>query len=186
MVHDNKVDQSRASAQGDNIGRDKNTAVYNYRPSKIDGLVQKLKLETECGSTITSTIAALQYYLSPVAPDGISGLEAKLNHSGRADQLTTALREKELFVKFLERWSHYASAQELFAYLLPAIEQRFTTYLSPHVEALTKAAFDALVYEKIIVPVMDEIGDEPLGINHTVLSGMIYWLAEQCFVRWHS
>jgi hypothetical protein len=180
-----KTNQSHASAQGDIVARDKTTTVYNYRPNKIDGIVAKLRQEQADGTTTDNMIEALQYYLTPVAPDGIKGLEAKLNHSGRADQLSTALREKELFAKFLEKWSHFSSAQELFAHLLAAVEQRFNSFPYAKLDELARADFDAMVHEKVIEPVMAELGDEPLGINATVVCGMIYWLAEQCFVRWH-
>jgi hypothetical protein len=182
----NKVDQSRSTAGGDNVGRDKRTTVYNFRPNKIDGIVAKLRQEQEDGTTTDEKIEALQYYMTPVSPDGVVGLEEKLKVAGRVDQLPTALREKELFAKFLERWSHFASAQALFAHLLAAVEQRFNSYLYPRLGELSRAEFDAQVHERVVEPVMAELGDEPLGINATVVCGMIYWLAEQCFVRWHK
>jgi len=186
MSHDNTVDQSHAKAQGDNVGRDKVTRVYNARPSKIDEIVERLRSEQEEGSKFDGTIEALQYYLRPVSPDGVVGLEAKLERAERGDQRSKALREKELFAKYLERWSHFASAQELFAFLLASVEQRFNTYLYTQVDQLDRASFDALLHEKVVEPILAEIGDEPLGINATVLYGMLFWLAEQCFVRWHK
>lgn len=185
MTGTTETNQSNATAQGDIVGRDKSITINNYRPQKIDGIVAKLKREQEDGTTTDGKIEALQYYLTPVTPDGILGLEAKLKHANRSDQLHTALREKELFVKFLERWSHFSSAQELFAYLLAAVEQRFNSFPYAKIEELSRSDFDAMVHEKVIEPVMAELCDEPLGINATVVCGMIYWLAEQCFVRWH-
>lgn len=45
---------------------------------------------------------------------------------------------------------------------------------------------DDSIKEKLIEPVLREMGCGPFMLNHLNVSGMIYWLAEQCYVRWHA
>ncbi|WP_368039360.1 MULTISPECIES: ABC-three component system protein [unclassified Tardiphaga] len=34
-------------------------------------------------------------------------------------------------------------------------------------------------------PTVSECGASVFEIDHNTALGMVYWLAEQCFVRWH-
>ena len=118
--------------------------------------------------------------------DGINGLEAKLKAGARDGEYTGALEKKEMFVKLLERWSLYASAQEIFAYLLAQAEHKFNYAIYPQISSLNEVQVNALVDDLIVVPTIDQCGTSVFILNHNICMGMVYWLAEQCFVRWHK
>ena len=115
-----RVDQRGAMAGVDNVAGDK-TVVHVHPPAtRMPGIVEQLlaKLQQEVTSKveIRHTVENLKFFYESRAKDGIVGLEAKLDAGGRHDELYLALAKKEQFVKLLEKWSMYASAQEIFAY----------------------------------------------------------------------
>ena len=108
-----KVDQAGATARGDIVGRDKIEQHYHplERPGVIEQFLQKLQKEVENNECVRETIEALSHFHSRRSHDGVDGLEAKLKAANRSDEYLDAIEKKELFVKLLERWSLYASAQ---------------------------------------------------------------------------
>jgi hypothetical protein len=135
---------------------------------------------------VQHTIEALAHFQCRRSHDGIDDLEAKLKAGHRADEYLMAIEKKELFVKLLEKWSLYASAQEIFAYLLAQVEYQFNFFIHPQITKLRPIEINQLVSELIVVPTINECGSTIFVLNHGTVIGMIYWLAEQCFVRWHQ
>lgn len=182
------VDQRDASADGDIVGRDKieNHFHGDRRPGIVEQLLTKLQAEIEQNNQIRHTIEALAHFQTRRSRDGIDGLEAKLQAGGRADEYYDALEKKELFAKLLEKWSLYASAQEIFAYLLAKADYEFNQFVHPQIENLSRIQVNQIVKESIVVPVVGECGGAVFTINHSTAMGMVYWLAEQCFIRWHK
>lgn len=182
------VDQRNASAGRDLVAGDSYTQHFHTTPrrSVVDSYSERLAREITEDARCNEVIAELQYFIERIAPDGIVGLEAKLLHVGRQGQISEALRQKELFVRLLARFSLYQSAQIILAHLLSRAEFIFRTYILPHVAETDRAAFDKLIYEHIIEPLVDEATGSELAINHHVAAGLVYWLADQCYVRWHQ
>ena len=184
-----KLDQRGASAGGDVVGGNK-TVVNNYsqerRLSKIERLKERLKGEVETGECRQETIDRLQDFYKRIPEDGIVGLEAKLEAADRSNQLLIALDMKEKFSKLLEKWSLYFSAQEIFVHLLAKAEYKFSMQIRPLIPHLNQVEVDELVEEKIINPAIEEIGAEIFSLDHQTAMGMIFWLAEQCRIRWHQ
>ena len=184
------VNQKGASAGRNLVGGDMVT--YNFAPpgivssNTIVRLSDRLKKEVELSEEIKSTVENLKYYYTRHAPDGIDGVEAKLEKAGRQDELYMALTRKEQFAKLLEKWSLYASAQEIIAYLLAKVETGFTLLVQPHIGQLDDAGINKIVLEQIIVPTVEECECDVIPLNNGLVLGMVYWLAEQCFVRWHK
>lgn len=145
-----------------------------------------LEEELQSNAQTRTIIDGLQFYYNQKSPDGVIGLEAKLERAARQDELLIAYEKKELFVKLLTKFGMYSSAQRLFAYLLAKAESEFNSKIHPEIASLSRAEIAALTAEKIVNPMVDECGFGPLDINHNIVMGMIYWLAEQCFVRWHQ
>jgi hypothetical protein len=184
-----KVDQAGATARGDIVGRDKYE--HHHHPASrqagvVEQLLQKLQDEVAGNEHVRDTIEALAHFYSRRSHDGVDGLQAKLEKADRSDEYLDAIEKKELFAKLLERWSLYASAQEIFAYLLAKAEYEFTYVVRPQLDGISKVEANELVRDHIIVPLIEECGTTVFSINHSTAMGMIYWLAEQCFVRWHS
>ena len=154
--------------------------------SIVERLLAKLQTEVSDSQPIQHTIEALKYYHEKRSPDGIAGLEQKLRVAGRQDELFLAFDKKEQFAKLLEKWSLYLSAQELFAYLLARAEHEFNMFIYPKIDTLDKTEINELVNERVILPTISDCGSKVFTLNHSVVMGMVYWLAEQCFVRWHK
>ena len=149
-------------------------------------LLQKLTAEMEQNQHTKSTIDKLLRYSGQIASDGIVGLEAKLAAGHRGYETEAALEKKELFAKLLERFSLYASAQEILAHLLARVEYHFTQFVYPQIGELSVLQVNALVDANIVAPTVQECGSSVFAIDHNVAMGMIYWLAERCYVRWHQ
>lgn len=185
-----KIDQREATAGGDVVAGDK--IVHNHfqdtstPTSIVEKLINNLHSEMQKNAEIRHRIESLQYFYERKSHDGIDGLEAKLTAGGREDELYMALEKKELFVKLLEKWSLYASSQEIFAYLLAKIEHEFSMFVFPKISTLSQTDVNQLVSDRIVSPTINECGVGAFTLNHSIVMGMIYWLAEQCFVRWHK
>jgi len=187
-----RIDQSGTSAGRDIVAGDKNEIVHIYYspaprpPGIVEQLLQKLQVEIEKNVEVRHAVESLRYFYEQKAKDGIVGLEAKLMAGGRDHEIFLALEKKELFVKLLEKWSMYASAQEIFAYLLARAEYEFSMFVHPKIGKLDQEGINQLVHDRIVTPTISECGSGIFTLNHSIVMGMIYWLAEQCFVRWHQ
>jgi DNA-dependent RNA polymerase auxiliary subunit epsilon len=185
----NSVDQTGASAGADIVGGDK-VVHHHYQADKSESVVaqllDKLRLEVQSDEKIRHTVENLQFFYEHVSHDGVTGLEAKLSTAKRDHELTSALEKKEHFAKLLEKWSLYGSAQELFAYFLARAEHEFTLFVLPKLRDLKESEINQLIHERIVLPTIMECGTSVFTLNHATVMGMVYWLAEQCYVRWHQ
>lgn len=184
------INQKGAQAGGDIVAGNK-TEIHKHvastiKPSKLEQLKIRLQREVEDGRCSATLIEQLQNFQKRIPADGIEGLVAKLEVSGRASQIITALEMKEQFAKLLERWSLYGSAQEIFVHLLAMAEYKYSHHISPLVPSLDQVTVDELIEEKIIIPAIEEVGIDVFSLDHHTAMGMVYWLAEQCRVRWHQ
>lgn len=176
--------QQGARADGHIAGRD--VVIHEARKSGIERLLLKLKEQYECSEQTQIIIDELARYHTRRAPDGIDGLEAKLKASGRLHYYDDAIEKKEMFSKLLERWSLYSSAQQIFVHILAKAENEFTQVIYGQIPQKTPEEINALVIDRIVNPIVEECGGELMSVNHNLVQGMIYWLAEQCFIKWHS
>jgi hypothetical protein len=155
--------------------------------SKIEALKARLIVEMERDKHVDAIVEELQHYHTRRRPlDGIEGLEAKLLAADRETELLDAMEQKERFSKLLLKWSLYASAQEIFVHLLSLAVHEFQMSIQPLIGDLDRLSYNTVVTQRIIRPLMDEVGDCPLSLDALVTMGLYYWLAEQCFVRWHA
>jgi hypothetical protein len=182
--------QSRASAGRDLAGRDINSITnYNSAPRAagvIEQLLEKLNSEMEQNAQVRDVVEKLQRYHQKKTHDGVTGLEAKLTKAGRADSYFDAIAMKEMFAKLLDEWSLYASAQQIFIFLLARAERQFNDIILPQVAMLDAVGINKLTSELIVEPAVLECGASVFQLDHNTAMGMVYWLAEQCFVRWHK
>ncbi|RCK45505.1 hypothetical protein TH30_13090 [Thalassospira profundimaris] len=184
------VNQSNASAQGDMIGRDKITNTTNQferRKSQIESWMEKLAQEISSNEKTQEMVDSLQYFKKKYSVDGIDGLENKLEHAGRGkEQIAKALMRKEEFSKLLDKYGLYGSAQEIFAFLLSRVEHLFEVEVTPLIGHVDDTEIEKLIQHKVVSPVLDEMSQGVFAVNNNHASGMVYWLAEQCFIRWHK
>jgi hypothetical protein len=176
--------QQGAKAGGNIAGRD----YYSLEPKKglVEKLLIRLKEQYDCNEQTQTTMDELARYHTRRAPDGIHGLEAKLEVSGRSGYYEEAIEKKEMFAKLLERWSLYSSAQQIFVHILARAENEFTHVIYGQIPTKTPEEINALVMDRIVSPIVEECGGDPMSVNHNLVQGMVYWLAEQCFIKWHK
>lgn len=154
--------------------------------SVILQLLAKLKLEMDADAKVQDTIANLQHYNNPRQPsDGIVGLQDKLVAGGREAELYYAIDKKEQFAKLLDEWALYASAQHIFAILLAKVETQFNLLIHPNIQVMDRVAINELIIDKVLKPTVAECGCDVFVLTDSIVLGMLYWLAERCFVRWH-
>lgn len=156
--------------------------------SQVLGLLESLDSEIANGNpAMEGFIDDLQMFQDRRAEEDVVGLDAKLKVADRADQVLDAQMKKELFHKLLTRLQHYPSAQKLFAYFLARINDVFETHICPHAHQLDRQEVDKIVEEKIVLPTIADMGNgfQHFTLTHAHIRGMIYWLADRCFVRWH-
>jgi len=182
-----KVNQSKATSGRDIVGRDQNNYNIALPPrSKVEQLLTKLKSEIENEQEFKDTIEQLARYQFRKSKDGIDGLENKLNAANRSHHYDRAIEQKEMFAKLLEKYAMFHSAQHLFAHFLAEVEDKFNTIIYPDVAQTTESNLAEKVSDIIITPIINECGADVISLDHNIVSGMIYWLAELCFLRWHK
>ncbi|ESX97710.1 hypothetical protein X755_19135 [Mesorhizobium sp. LNJC405B00] len=129
----------------------------------------------------------LQFFIDNRDGETVVGLKAKLTICGRSAAFGDAKKKKELFAKLLLKFERFSSAQQLFAYIMAAIHETFDSKILPSAGSLSSQQIDELIDTQILDKIMAEIGDgsDHITLNRTHLKGMIYWLADKCYVRWH-
>ncbi|NTF08898.1 hypothetical protein G6L37_22470 [Agrobacterium rubi] len=182
------IDAGRDNAAGNITNTNSNNTyeiVMAGDGSPIAAWMASLAEEIRTDKYVSEFVDTLQMYTQRLTHDGIDGLEAKLKHAGRASDVSLAFRKKELFTRLLARYSMFDSAQQIFAYLLSKVEQDFRAYVMPHLGSYTDADVDRLFAEYVISPCATEIKSGVFCLNSAIAAGMVYWLAEQCYIRWH-
>lgn len=182
------ADQQNVLAGADVVGRDKITTTHvTALPAKgvVERLLLKLQQQVAENEETQETIDELARYHRKRSVDGIEGLEAKLKVAGKCGCYLDAIEKKEMFVKLLERWSLYHSAQLLFVHVLAKAENEFNGVVYLQIPEKTEFEINTLVIERIVEPIVEECGYEVIEMSHNIVHGMVYWLAEQCFIRWH-
>ncbi|WP_354035543.1 ABC-three component system protein [Bradyrhizobium sp. S3.2.6] len=187
--------QSNVTAGRDNAGGDinntnSNNQIFNVsfgdEKSPIAAWMALLVEEIKHNQQASDFIDTLQMYHEKHSHDGVDGLEAKLHHSGRQSEVSLALRKKELFRRLLAKYSMFESAQQIFAYLLSKLEQDFRSYVLPNLANRSGGEIDELFGQYVVGPCATEIKSGVFCLNAAIAAGMVYWLAEQCYVRWHA
>lgn len=182
------MSQSGSTVGGNQVLGDFNQTIVNEAgraAGVVEQLLARLQAELDNDVTCSDTIRKLQRYHGGTAKGGVVGLGAKLEAADRTGELEDALEQKEMFVKLLEEFSLYASAQEIFVYLLAQAERVFNSEILPLVGEVDPVEINRRTNRLILDPVVRECGATVFQMDHLTAMGMLYWLAEQCFVRWH-
>ncbi|MEL6450395.1 MAG: ABC-three component system protein [Pseudomonadota bacterium] len=184
----NRVTQKGVQSGGDTVGRDKITNHHhNTSPlSLVEKLLESLKTQIDNDDHAKETIAELARYHSRKSVDGVDGLEAKLSASGQCAYYEDAIEKKEMFVKLLDKYALYISAQQIFGHFLAKAENQFNYVIYPDIPNQSIAEINQKVMTHIVAPIVEECGCGVFTMTYNHVLGMIYWLAEQCFIRWHG
>lgn len=149
-------------------------------------LKAKISEEKAAGLQISHTIEKLARFERQISTDGIDGLENKLTHANRAGEISYALEAKEDFVKLMAEWRFYESAQQMVVAALAIIEFEYSSNVIPQSKNSTIQQMNATIKNEIIIPLLNDMSGDAIAIDINHVAGMIYWLADQCYVRWHQ
>jgi len=133
---------------------------------------------------ITQFISDLYLYVHDRDKNDGDDLEAKLISASRGEELLHATRSLERFEMLLETYKHFPSGQKLLGFFLAQIHDVFCYQILG--KMLTDEQIDEIIQTKIIDKTIADMG---LGFHHFTLTtnhvrGMIYYLADKCYVRW--
>lgn len=155
--------------------------------SQISVLLKKLNKEIEDGTHSDGFIDDLQMFIDQREDEETPGLEGKLLKVNRGDEVQIAMHKKECFSKILARFTHFPSAQMIFAFFLSRIHEVFDGQIMHQGTTLPRHEVEKIVEQQIIQPTLSDMGSdfEHLTLTPTHVRGMIFWLADKCWVRWH-
>ncbi|MEC9267580.1 MAG: ABC-three component system protein [Pseudomonadota bacterium] len=156
--------------------------------SQATTLIKKLSDEIEGEITTADFIDRLVMFKSGPTGDGSAGVASKLKSANRTQEAILAETMMECFSKLLMKYEHFNSGQELFSLFLCRIYDVFTHKILPECHKLKPSEIDDIISKDIVDPILSDVGEgcEHFVITHAEIRGMIYWLAERCFVRWND
>lgn len=160
--------------------------VYQYasRDNPFDVLYEKIRAEMSGLSEFKETLDILKRYTEPNKQD-IRSLEVKLTEAELAQLISYASEVKELFTKKLTETQYLRSAQEFYAQLLSKIRVDFNNKIHSRIGSTPKDLISSEVADKLVAPIFDLLGDNPLLLTSEDILGMIYFLTGNCHIEWN-
>lgn len=161
---------------------------YTQSESRLGGWFRRLNDEINNDIRLQKKLDDIKRYRTKL-PHTI-GLEAKLKDGGFSQSaIDKARRLKMYFAKKSTRFQYYESAQLIDSYLFAKLCQRFDTYILPNIESHPLCDIRQMVYEKVVLPIIDEINangsyDRQLCYNEDDIYGMLYYLTGKCHINW--
>jgi hypothetical protein len=191
----NKVDQSNIDAGGDVAARDINKTTHIHLPSspivyrenvKLRELVEEHKKEKELDSDYKEFSEKLNDFLNRKVEGKLRNLEEKLSDGKREHCIEYAMEVKESVTKKIMLNSHYASAQNIFTYLLSNIRAAFLHRVASRIKSGRFECYeiDDFVTENIIEPTLASMDGCSLSIEIDEIYGLLYILTGNCYVEW--
>ncbi len=158
--------------------------------TQMTALAQRIEEEMRNQTLFNGYIDKLQYLISNREDSELKGLQEKLEAVGRASDWPSAERDLLAFEQILEKYTHYQSAQMLFARLLFRIMNVFERKIMPSDYTLSRRQVEDIIDSEIIAPTLSDVdsigGKADLFMDESDIHGMINWLAERCHIRWQS
>lgn len=171
---------------GDMVAGDK-TEVHNYsKKTKLATLFDRLQTEFNQQRTVKSVSENLKKFDAP--RDSI-GLEQKLIDGDKRHLIDDAIWLKQEYCKKLTRFQFYEPAQEIHAFLLGIVVERFRNIVFPLIrleasEIDVSRAISVDIVEPILKIIQNEGCNDVMGLSSTDIEGMIYFLTGLCHIKW--
>ncbi|MFT7035108.1 MAG: hypothetical protein ACI8Q1_003110 [Parvicella sp.] len=183
---------SNASVGGDFTGRDKIedkslTINTSYgRSVYLEDLYNKFDKEKNSNPGLQELCEQLDYFNSKIEGEEIEGLEAKLTAGNRQKLIRYATRCKEKFHMKLMKTSQYSQvAQDINVHILTKVERSFVMHIYTLIcNDESEEKINTLIDEKIIKPVMSDLGINLFKYDEADVMGMIYFLTGNCHIKW--
>lgn len=189
---ENELNASNASVGRDLTGRDKIedkslTINTTYARSEyLEELYKKFNEERNSNPALQELCEDLDYYNSKIEGEQIEGLEAKLTAGNRQKLIRYATRCKEKFHKKLMKTSQYSQvAQDINVHILTKVERSFVMDIHTLIcNDEDEERINTLIDEKIVKPVMSDLGINLFKYDEADVMGMIYFLTGNCHIKW--
>ncbi|RZT04433.1 hypothetical protein SAMN05216319_3784 [Duganella sp. CF402] len=175
---------------GDLVGGNKTENNFNFSSplalgnSELTRLYIKLRQDDPDKDTAGGFCEQLQHYMTSTTDGDVRGLEAKLQESGRLDQLSVAKAMKESAFKAIMRRQTSSTAQRIFTIVLDELHTNFMLTATPMIQIEAgRAAIDQAIL-KVINDTKSILGENLLEITAKDLFSLIYFLGGNCHIRW--
>lgn len=156
--------------------------------NQIVPLLQRLSSEInqEQKQNMELFLGDLYLYVQKRDQEDDDDLETKLRSANRTAEFTNAERSLEAFNMLLEEYQYFPSGQKLFGYFLGRIHDVFCFQILNRIASLNDADIDTIIQREIIDKTISDMGEgfEHFVLTHKHVRGMIYYLADRCYVRW--
>lgn len=161
---------------------------YTQSESRLGGWFRRLNDEINNDVRLQKKLDDIKRYRTKLRHT--LDLETKLKDGGFPQlAIDKARRLKQDYVKKSTRFQYYESAQLIDSYLFAKLCHSFDTYILPYIESLPLCDIRQMVYEKVVLPIIDEINangscDRQLCYNEDDIYGMLYYLTGKCHINW--
>ncbi|WP_299221248.1 ABC-three component system protein [uncultured Aquimarina sp.] len=186
-----KTNQNNANISGSKnkiIGGDDNSQTNNYIGSngKLSSLFEKLKGSVDNSEEIEKISDNLKRYTT--RRDTI-GLERKLLNADKSYLYEDFAWLKQEFHKKLVYYQNYEPAQEIFAFILAIVLEKYINLIKPMLrEGIPEREILATISSDVVKPILDLIEsegcDDIIGLSSTEIQGMFHYLTGNCHINW--
>lgn len=168
-------------------GDDNSKNIYVTKTEgKLSSLFNKLKTSFDNQEEIEKISEDLKRYTT--RRDTI-GLEQKLKNAGKEYLYQDFAWFKQEFFKKLVLYQNYEPAQEIFAYILAIVLEKYTFLIKPMLRN-NESEKDVLnaISNEIVNPILNLIESEGcndiIGLSATEIQGMFHYLTGNCHINW--
>lgn len=171
-------------------GGNMNNTYFNFSNSVpgysyMNTLIRRLKKEMADNNICKETLENLTHLSTRTSREKLIGLEKKLEAGNRTEDIDFAQDVKEAFYRKIKKTENYASAQEIYAYLLSEVCSRFVDHVYPCIiEGKSKSEVNFLIAKFVFEPIQCMLGENILKIFRTDIEGMLYFLTDNCHIKW--
>ena len=174
---------------GDIAGRDIDKSSHLHlgesKQTQMKILLKKFKEEQQENKQLNEFIDDLNYFNTPKGNEIIVGLENKLVAGNRTNLVDYAKDMKDRFHRKLYKYQFSEAAQKINLHLLALVQSYYMNEVYPMIcENEDATVINALITERIIRPLLEELDDNTLGFNAQDINGMLYFLTGNCHIKW--
>lgn len=185
------TNQNNANIEGSGnkiVGGNDNSQTNNYfgTNGKLSTLFEKLKASVENSEKIIQISDDLKRYTT--RRDTI-GLEEKLKNADKSYLYEDFAWLKQEFHKKLVYYQNYEPAQEIFAFILAIVLEKYTNLIKPMLrEGISEREILSTISSEIVNPILSLIEsegcDDIIGLSSTEIQGMFHYLTGNCHINW--
>lgn len=187
----NSTNQNNANIRGKQnkiVGGNDNSQVNNTYGSygKLASLFDKLKTSFDNSDEIERISDDLKRYTT--RRDTI-GLEKKLEIANKSYLYEDFAWLKQEFYKKLVLYQNYEPAQEIFAYILAIVLEKYINVIKPMIrndesEELILSTISNDIVNPILTLIQSEGCNDIIGLSSTEIQGMFHYLTGNCHINW--